>query len=104
MHMNKRVKLALAALLGFSAACSTVKNAPARNDGAREGVQADTTAVDEAPRIMLMYGVRPPVAVHIPDAELDPVTEVPGPDTLQTVTPEPATTSGLDPIVESPEE
>ena len=27
--MNKKLKLALAALLGFSTACSTVKNAPA---------------------------------------------------------------------------
>ncbi len=30
--MNKRVKLAIAALLGFSAACSSVKNAPKQGD------------------------------------------------------------------------
>ena len=35
--MNKKLKLALAALLGFSTACSTVKNAPAK--GAEEQKQ-----------------------------------------------------------------
>ena len=30
--MNKKLKLALATLLGFSAACSTVKNAPAKGE------------------------------------------------------------------------
>ena len=30
--MNRKLKLALAALLGFSAACSSVKNAPKDKD------------------------------------------------------------------------
>ena len=34
--MNKKLKLALATLLGFSAACSTVKNAPAKGEGEQQ--------------------------------------------------------------------
>lgn len=56
--MNRKLKLALAALLGFSTACSTVKNASSKktDDAA---VPADT--VEVAPRVVVMYGVRPPV-------------------------------------------
>ena len=68
--MNRKVKLALAAFLGFSAACSTVKQAPqvAKEPAAEETPQprdADTAVVQEQPgrpRIVLMYGVRPPVS------------------------------------------
>ncbi|WP_418983120.1 hypothetical protein [Alistipes sp.] len=56
--MNKKLKLALAALLGFSAACSTVKNAPAKGEPAAAG-EADTTVM-ETPRMVVMYGVRIP--------------------------------------------
>ena len=61
--MNKKLKLALAALLGFSTACSTVKNAPAK--GAEEqkqetGSQEIQDSVKVPPRIVVMYGVRPP--------------------------------------------
>ena len=90
--MNKKLKLALAALLGFSTACSTVKNAPAK--GAEEQKQ-ETGSQEVPPRIVVMYGVRPPgqagpaTGVHIPDAkvqsaepeELDPVAEKPTEDT-----------------------
>ena len=91
--MNKKLKLALAALLGFSTACSTVKNAPAK--GAEEQKQEIQDSVKVPPRIVVMYGVRPPgqagpaTGVHIPDAkvqsaepeELDPVAEKPTEDT-----------------------
>ena len=92
--MNKKLKLALAALLGFSTACSTVKNAPAK--GAEEQKQeTGSHSVKVPPRIVVMYGVRPPgqagpaTGVHIPDAkvqsaepeELDPVAEKPTEDT-----------------------
>ena len=65
--MNKKLKLALAALLGFSTACSTVKNAPAK--GAEEqkqetGSQEVQDSVKVPPRIVVMYGVRPPVPVE----------------------------------------
>ena len=65
--MNKKLKLALAALLGFSTACSTVKNAPAK--GAEEqkqetGSQEIQDSVKVPPRIVVMYGVRPPVPVE----------------------------------------
>jgi len=58
--MNRKIKLAVAALLGFSAACSSVKNTPVKDAGepsaSEFGVRADTVHH----RIMVMYGVRPP--------------------------------------------
>ncbi len=57
--MNRKLKLALAALLGFSAACSTVKNAPSKGSDNPEA-QADTARIDRP--VIVMYGVR------IPDA------------------------------------
>ena len=70
--MNRRWKLALAALLGFSTACSTVRRTPAETEpSARE--TADSTAASRnaadslmlqsegpLPRIRLMYGVPSP--------------------------------------------
>lgn len=57
--MNRNLKLALAALLGFSAACTSVKNAP-KEDTAK----THTTAVKGYPefprRVVVMYGVRTP--------------------------------------------
>lgn len=56
--MNRKLKLALAALLGFSTACSTVKNASSKKtDGA--AIPADTVEVSRP--VVVMYGVRPPV-------------------------------------------
>ena len=46
--MNRNLKLALAALLGFSAACTSVKNAPKEDTAKTQG--ADTTAVKEIGR------------------------------------------------------
>ncbi len=60
--MNRKLKLALAALLGFSAACSTVKNAPSKGSGDPEAM-ADTARIDRP--VIVMYGVR------IPDAPTD---------------------------------
>lgn len=59
--MNRKLKLALAALLGFSAACSSVKKAP-REQGAKPQ-DADTVVVrgyTGNPRIRVMYGVPSP--------------------------------------------
>jgi len=60
--MNRNLKLALAALLGFSAACTSVKNAPKEDTAKTQG--ADTTAVKGYPefprRVVVMYGVRGP--------------------------------------------
>ncbi len=59
---GRKWKLALAALLGFSAACSTVKQASKDSSGQKD---ADTTFVKEPnqpARIVLMYGVRPPLS------------------------------------------
>ena len=81
--MNKRVKLAVAALLGFSAACSSVKNAP--KQGEEQNIPVETVEPDGPSRIVVMYGVRPPVAPAAGDAAvrstegaaLDPVAEAP---------------------------
>lgn len=59
MAMNRKLKLALAALMGFSAACSTVKNAPSTGSVDAEAA-SDTVSV--ARPIIVMYGVRPPAA------------------------------------------
>lgn len=71
---NRKWKLALAALLGFSAACSTVRQAPQGRPAGGENevspekptVQSADTAALKAeqlpPRIVLMYGVRPPLS------------------------------------------
>ena len=88
--MNKKLKLALATLLGFSAACSTVKNAPAKGEGEQQQEAGDSVA---PPRVMVMYGVRPPgqKTIGVPlkesavgpaeDEQLDPVAEKPADDT-----------------------
>lgn len=87
--MNNKLKLAIATLLGFSAACSTVKNVPAKTDGTQQesGVEEQDTLAP--PRIVAMYGVRMPAQVKIqemrqdPSAEeqLTPVAEKPADDT-----------------------
>lgn len=94
--INRRIKLALATLLGFSAACSTVRQAPTQTEktsaevaqcAAPEQQPADTAEVKaqpERPRVVLMYGVRPPLdslrnrrfEQQRPDS-LPPVAEVP---------------------------
>ncbi len=56
--MNRKLKLALAALLGFSTACSTVKNASSKKTD-EAAVPADTVKIIHP--IVVMYGVRPPI-------------------------------------------
>lgn len=86
--MTKKLKLALAALLGFSAACSTVKNAPSKGDSDPRP-QSDTTAAPawgtgDRPRIVAMYGVRTPRVdtTRRERALPDPVAERPETDSL----------------------
>ena len=65
--MNRRVKLAILALLGFSTACSTVKDSPRRDGkacGSDEAPAPDSVERKIPPRIVLMYGVRPPHPVQ----------------------------------------
>ena len=80
--MNKKLKLALATLLGFSAACSTVKNAPAKGEGEQQQEAGAPEVRDSVapPRVMVMYGVRPPGQKTL-DEQLDPVAEKPADDT-----------------------
>ena len=96
--MNKKLKLALATLLGFSAACSTVRNAPAKGEGEQRQEAGAPEVRDSVapPRVMVMYGVRPPgqKTIGVPlkesavgpaeDEQLDPVAEKPA-DVLQDV-------------------
>ncbi|MBE6190482.1 MAG: hypothetical protein E7145_06020 [Rikenellaceae bacterium] len=65
----KKLKLAVLTLLGFSTACSTVKNAtesktqiPTEESSPNGGttMQADTTELKPIERIRLMYGVLSP--------------------------------------------
>ncbi len=56
--MNRKLKLALAALLGFSTACSTVKNASSKKTD-EAAIPADTVKIIHP--IVVMYGVRPPI-------------------------------------------
>lgn len=78
--MNRKLKLALAALLGFSTACSTVRNAPNNANGPSN--RKDDTAVTDGSepteesvrveRIMLMYGVPSPRPVPAEPQTDDP--------------------------------
>lgn len=71
---NRNWKLALAALLGFSTACSTVRQAPQQKpaesaeqpsaEAKPTAESADTARLRKGqlpPRVVLMYGVRPPL-------------------------------------------
>lgn len=58
-RMTDKLKYLFVALLGFSAACSTVKNTPVKDRAeAGDAVKADTT---RRPHIVVMYGARPPM-------------------------------------------
>ena len=57
--MNRKIKLAVAALLGFSAACSSVKNTPAKGAGETETAEPELR-VDTVHRVVVMYGVPNP--------------------------------------------
>ena len=66
--MNRRFKWSILALLGFSTACSSVKNTAKKDPATAE--RADSTAVEgkERPQIIVMYGVRPPVGDPMRDS------------------------------------
>lgn len=88
--MNRKLKLALAALLGFSAACSSVKNVPAKGGSEQKtDAVAPADSTQELHRIIVMYGVRPPQGVktwseskerQAQQEQLDPVAERAGDD------------------------
>lgn len=63
--MTRRFKLLILSLLGFTTACSGLKNGAKSEAGA---VDADTTAI-ETPRIHVMYGVRTPRSASEADVE-----------------------------------
>lgn len=71
--MNRKLKLALAALLGFSAACTSVKNTPREGEDKQKDAP-DTTVVrgyTGGPRVVVMYGVRIPQQDSIRKERLD---------------------------------
>ncbi len=55
----KSWKIAVAALLGFSTACSSVKNAP-KNDKENDALEQGQVNPNDEQRIMAMYGVPNP--------------------------------------------
>lgn len=60
--MNRKIKIAVAALLGFSAACSSVKNAPKESTKPETENMTPIQVNDSiAPRMHVMYGVRTPL-------------------------------------------
>ena len=81
--MNNRLKLALVALLGFSTACSSVKNTTKDKDKEQELNSLEQQGPDR--RIVVMYGVRPPQPKVQQDStqikkiaeDLEPVVEDP---------------------------
>ncbi len=75
--MSRKFKLALAALLGFSAACSSVKNTSARDAGPQEPREAEAQADTIRYRFVCMYGVRPPRRRPVNRQLPDPVAERP---------------------------
>ncbi len=103
--MNRRLKLALAALLGFSAACSTVKNAPKQGEPQNQESDGPKTGGGERPRVKVMYGVpspRPAVEKQIAPLEMDPTVEAPVSDSIRSYQGVPRTESDVDPVVEAP--
>ncbi len=63
--MSKRIKWALLALLGFSTACSTVRNSAKTEQESADSLDATTPSEAVAPateehRIRVLYGVRRP--------------------------------------------
>lgn len=62
--MMRRLKYLIAALLGFSTACSTVKQAPrdSRTDDPEPGAVQDADSTALPLRVVVMYGVRPPLS------------------------------------------
>lgn len=89
--MTQKIKLAMLAMLGFSTACSTVKKAPKAAD-------KQTQDTVQLPRIVVMYGVRPPQGVTViqdkEESSLEPVMEQPDdkdvPQVQKKETPKPA--------------
>lgn len=105
--MDKRLLLALAALLGFSTACSTVKKTPKTSEP-KDNQEAEKSG-ELHRRVMVMYGVRTPIddslrrmrLEDLPQVQgLDPVVEQPADDTPKGVQHSPNTS--VDPVVEQP--
>lgn len=55
--MKKRVIWAVLAMLGFSTACSTVKQTPQQGEGATTGEATEVDGEIKDQRIVVMYGV-----------------------------------------------
>ncbi|MCM1151682.1 MAG: hypothetical protein NC209_03490 [Alistipes sp.] len=58
--MIRKAKLALAALLGFSAACSSAKHSAGKSSEPREAIGVEVRSDTTHYRVVAMYGVRSP--------------------------------------------
>ena len=72
--MSRKLKFALAALLGFSTACSSVKNAPReKNPQAQDADSVVVKGYSPPPRAVVMYGVPIPKQDSIRKKRLEKV-------------------------------
>ncbi len=71
------MKFALLAILGFSTACSTVRNTAKDSKKSDQTSEAEATQQQQRPRIKVMYGVPNPPMVEEKSYEIDPVIEQP---------------------------
>lgn len=74
--MDRKIKLALLAALGFSTACSTVRNT-AKDSKKSDKSATEATQKELHPQIIVMYGVPNPARPGVNDYEIDPVVEQP---------------------------
>lgn len=59
--MNRKIKLAIIAMLGFSTACTAVKNAPKNKERSGASQGSDTVPAEIPRRVVVMYGVPAPL-------------------------------------------
>ncbi|MDE5709285.1 MAG: hypothetical protein K2I32_07580 [Alistipes sp.] len=77
----------MAALLGFSAACSSARHSAGRTSGPQEAIGVEVRSDTTHYRVVAMYGVRSPrsggsKAVPLaPDQSADSLRSAPAPDT-----------------------
>ncbi len=73
--MGRKFKFAMAALLGFSAACSSAKHSAGRSSEPHEAIGVEVRSDTTHYRVVAMYGVRSPQGPKV--TVLEPEAVVP---------------------------